>query len=32
MWSFNCEGGIDDVKEGSGLVRRRLVVRRAEDS
>ena len=32
MWSLRSEGGIEDVKEGSGLVRSRLVVRRAEDS
>lgn len=32
MWSFTWEGGIEEVKDGSGLVLRRLVVRRAEDS
>ncbi len=32
MWSFMWEGGIEEVKDGSGFVRRRLVVRRAEDS
>lgn len=32
MWSFNWEAGIEEVNDGSGLVRRRLVVRRAEDS
>ena len=32
MWSFNWEGGMEEVNDGSGLVRRRLVVRRAEDS
>lgn len=32
MWSFTCEAGIEEVKDGSGFVRRRLVVRRAEDS
>ncbi len=32
MWSFICDVGIKDVKDGSGFVRRRLVVRRAEDS
>ena len=32
MWSVNCDSGIEEVKDGSGLVRRRLVVRRAEDS
>lgn len=32
MWSLRFEGGIEEVKEGSGLFRRRLVVRRAEDS
>ena len=32
MWSFSWLGGIEAVKDGSGLFRRRLVVRRAEDS
>lgn len=32
MWSFIWEGGIEEVNDGSGFVRRRLVVRRAEDS
>ena len=32
MWSFTWEGGIEKVNDGSGFVRRRLVVRRAEDS
>ena len=32
MWSEVWEGGMEDVKEGSGLFRSRLVVRRAEDS
>ena len=32
MWSLTCVGGIEKVKDGSGFVLRRLVVRRAEDS
>ena len=32
MWAFTCEGGFENVNDGSGFVRRRLVVRRAEDS
>lgn len=32
MWSLTWDGGIEEVKDGSGFVLRRLVVRRAEDS
>lgn len=32
MWSWRFEGDMEDVKDGSGFVRRRLVVRRAVDS
>ena len=32
MWSFIWLGGMEAVKDGSGLLRSRLVVRRAEDS
>ena len=32
MWSFNWLGGMEAVKDGSGLFRNHLVVRRAEDS
>ena len=32
MWSFSWLGGMEAVKDGSGLFRNRLVVRRAEDS
>lgn len=32
MWSLSWLGGMEAVKDGSGLFRKRLVVRRAEDS
>lgn len=32
MWSRTWEGEIDAVKDGSGLVRKRFVVRRDDDS
>ena len=32
MWSVVWDGPIEEVNDGSGFVRRRLVVRRAEDS